>query len=226
MRTALFLLFIILISCSHAPSYTNTQNSYVDNVKRERLRQVIVIDAGHGGDDFGTHTLTKPRHEEKNLTLVTAHMVNSYLKRLGYQTIMTRHDDIFIPLKNRANIANFYNANLFVSVHYNSAPNKKAHGIEVFYYNDKNNNKRKEESKKLAGFVLDNVIDLTKAKNRGVKQENFAVIRETKMPAVLIESGFLSNEEESAKIRDPAYVKRIAQGVAKGVHDYLKANQK
>lgn len=190
----------------------------IQNIKKT----LIVIDAGHGGDDLGTRSVSKPKYHEKSLNLTTAIVLSDFLQNMGYQTVMTRSQDEFIPLQKRADFANDKNADLFVSVHYNSAPAKQAEGVEVFYYKSDENKSRTSESRKLAASILAQVTKLTEAKSRGVKHGNFAVIRETKMPAVLIEGGFLTNEGEMEKIRNPAYVKSVAWGIAQGVHAYLK----
>lgn len=182
---------------------------------------LIVIDPGHGGDDFGTRSDSKPKYHEKSLNLTTALLLNDYLKKMGYQTLMTRTKDEFISLQKRAEIANDRQADLFVSIHYNSAPAKQADGIEVFYYKSSENKARTSSSKQLAIQVLNQLIKVTEAKSRGVKHENFAVIRETKMPAILIEGGFLTNEDEMEKIKSPSYVKTIAWGIATGIQSYL-----
>lgn len=186
---------------------------------------LIIIDPGHGGKDEGTKSLDTPVHLEKNLTLTTAQILNTYLQGFGYKTIMTRRDDLFIPLKERADFANQKNAKLFVSVHYNAAENSKAHGIEVYYYQTADNKERSEKSKALASTVLEHVINNTKAKSRGVKHGNFAVIRETKMPAILVEGGFMTNPEEMQKIKDAAYIKKLAWAIASGIKQYLQVNK-
>lgn len=182
---------------------------------------LIVVDAGHGGDDFGTRSASKPKYHEKSLNLTTALILSDFLQKMGYRILMTRSKDEFITLQKRAEFANDRQADLFVSVHYNSAPSKKAEGIEVFYYKSDEDKSRSSESRKLAASVLAQLTQLTKAKSRGVKHGNFAVIRETKMPAVLVEAGFLTNEDEMEKIKDPAYVKSVAWGIAQGIQAYL-----
>lgn len=186
---------------------------------------LIVVDAGHGGHDLGTNSNKTPIYEEKTLTLQTAKLVNENLKLLGYRTKMVRTDDTFIELKKRAEIANRCGARLFVSVHYNSAPKPASHGIEVFYYKAKGECPRASKSRKLADSVLAETIRLTEAKNRGVKHGNFAVIRETEIPAVLIEAGFLTNADERKKIMGKAYQKKIAWGIARGIDEYIKGSK-
>jgi N-acetylmuramoyl-L-alanine amidase len=191
----------------------------------KRAPYLIVIDPGHGGEDRGTTSLVKPRYQEKQLTLTTAKLLQYYLKHLGYETKLTRSDDTFIPVLERASMANEAKPALFVSVHYNSAPSSEAHGIEIFYHRSENNSERSKASKTLATTILSQVVNTTQAKSRGVKTGNFAVIRETKMPAVLIEGGFLTNPEEMERIKNPQYIKQIAWGIAQGVDRYLTRTQ-
>ncbi len=185
---------------------------------------VVVIDAGHGGKDLGANSKF-PHYEEKALALDTAFIVEHYLQKLGYRTVLTRTDDVFIPLKKRSSIANDLNADIFVSVHYNSAPSKQANGIEVFYYNSEKNRPRARKSKELADRVLDRVIGRTNAKSRGVKHGNLSVVRETNMPAVLVEGGFLTNEGERSMILTHSYMEQLAFGIASGVNDYFQSVQ-
>lgn len=206
---------------SCVPLWTNAKISppYRQGVNNAIL---IIIDPGHGGEDYGTHSLGKPVYHEKYLTLSTAKLLNSYLQNLGYRTLMTRETDIFIPLEKRAEMANNQSPTLFVSVHYNSAPNRDAQGIEVFYYRNDTNSIRVKKSKVLAEKVLSCLIKNTKAKDRGIKNGNFCVIRETAMPAILIEAGFLTNQEELEKIKTSQYIKSLAWGIAQGIDQYLK----
>lgn len=185
---------------------------------------LIVIDAGHGGKDLGTSSKS-PFYEEKKLTLQTSFLLDSYLKKLGYRTAMTRNEDIFVSLEKRAAIANDLNPRIFVSVHYNSAENKQADGIEVFYYESPKNKDRSEKSKALATSVLGEIIGATKSKSRGVKHGNLHVIRETNMPAILIEAGFLTNAKEREKIMDPQYMDTLAKAVAKGIDKHARMNR-
>lgn len=182
---------------------------------------LIIIDPGHGGDDYGTHSLGTPKYHEKYLNMSTAQLVKRFLQQQGYQVIMTRTDDTFVSLDDRAAFANKLNPRLFVSIHYNSAPSRDAEGIEVFYYRLSEDKSRVTKSKELARTILSRTTQNTQANSRGVKHGNYAVIRETTMPAVLIEGGFLTNEAEMNKIKTPAYMKQIALGIAQGIQDYL-----
>lgn len=185
----------------------------------------IVLDPGHGGHDIGTQSISKPRYQEKSLNLVTAKFVRDFLQQLGYQVLMTREEDKFVSLDKRAKIANERNPTLFVSIHYNSAPSAEAQGIEVFFYQSKDNKERSLKSKRLAQAVLKNILAETEAKSRGVKQGNFLVIRQTTMPAILVEGGFVTNEAELQNLKDPTYLKRLAWGIVRGIEEYLSRSQ-
>lgn len=182
----------------------------------------IMIDAGHGGHDVGTQSISKPRYQEKSLNLVTAKFLKGYLQQLGYNVCMTREEDVFVSLEKRAQLANEKKPTLFVSIHYNSAPSAEAQGVEVFFYQSKENKERVIKSKRLAQAILKRVLEETHAKSRGIKHGNYAVIRETTMPAVLIEGGFVTNEAELQKLKDPNYLKSLAWGIAQGIEDYLQ----
>lgn len=191
-------------------------------IKKGDKRTLIVIDPGHGGEDFGTNSRVPPKYQEKYLNLATSRMLNNYLKQMGYDTLMTRDSDIFVTLDKRALMANTQKPRLFVSVHYNSAPNKEAEGVEIFYFRSEEDKARSKESKQLAQNVLDGVIKNTGAKSRGVKHGNLSVIRQTTMPAILVEGGFLTNEKEMEKIKDATYLKKVAWGIAQGIHAYIE----
>lgn len=180
----------------------------------------IVIDAGHGGLDLGTRCHS-PYCEEKRVALITAQLARRYLDKLGYKVILTRNTDAFIPLKKRVQATNCSRAELFVSIHYNASPNKGAHGIEIFY-SDAKKDARSQESRRLAGTILKDVLQRTKARDRGVKRGNFYVIRESKIPAVLLEGGFITNQDERFKLKDQKYLDKIARGIAEGIDEYFR----
>jgi N-acetylmuramoyl-L-alanine amidase len=194
--------------------------------KPQQLGPVIMIDPGHGGpNDTGAKGRLAPDYMEKNLTLATAMFLKDYLNQMGFKTLMVRQEDIFINRYVRARLANEKQPKLYVSIHYNFAPHHSAHGIEVFYYQNDADKERSNRSKRLGEAVLKRVITKTGAKSRGVKNGNYAVIRETNMPAVIVEGGFMTNEQEMNKLKDPAYLKKIALGIAEGVHDYLSRDK-
>jgi N-acetylmuramoyl-L-alanine amidase len=179
---------------------------------------LIILDAGHGGTDEGTKVNAL---KEKKLTLLTALLAKKHLEELGYRVMLTRGRDIFLSLQRRVYIANKTKAALFVSLHYNSAPSPNAQGMEVFYYESKEP-WRARSSKHLARCLLRSLLDETQATSRGVKAGNFHVIRETDMPSVIVEAGFLSNSQERQKLKTRTYLERIALGVAQGIDAYMK----
>lgn len=185
----------------------------------------IILDPGHGGDDQGAKSLVAPIYSEKNFNLVTARFIQQQLAQKGRTPLLTREKDLFISLTDRAAIPKLANQDIFVSVHFNAAASEQAEGIEVFYYRDENHLARTQASKALAESVLKYIIKETHAKSRGVKHGNYYVIRETDVPAILIEGGFLTHPEELAKIKDPDYLKKIAWGVTQGVDYYLKTRK-
>ncbi len=181
-------------------------------------KQLIVIDAGHGGEDIGAQVKNL---KEKTLALQTATLVKKHLHDKGYRVILTRSRDVFLPLKKRTNIANETKSKLFVSIHFNAYKSPQPHGIEIFYYN-RGSKWRQVASKKLADAVLLGMVKALGAKNRGVKYGNFHVIRETYMPAILIEGGFITNPKEHSNLSNQGYVERMAKSIATGIESYLK----
>src|SRR5690625_3617205 len=120
-----------------------------------RKSETIVIDAGHGGKDCGSAS-QRDSYKEKELTLETALMVRTCVNQLGYKTVMTSNQDTYVPLSERAEMANSLEAHLFVSIHYNYSSNSKAKGIEVYYFKEDkaNPSSRIVESKVLGKSVL------------------------------------------------------------------------
>jgi N-acetylmuramoyl-L-alanine amidase len=182
----------------------------------------IIIDPGHGGTDRGARA-NSPFCEEKRVCLQTARLVKKYLDQLGYRVIMTRITDVYVPLPRRVEIAEQANASLFVSIHYNAVRNPVPEGIEIFYCDSKEKKQRTTASKKLADSILSRLIRRTSAVSRGVKKGNLFVIRETSMPAVLVEGGFISNLKERTNLKDYEYIDKIARGIADGVDYYYRS---
>ncbi len=228
MRAIVLLLLVLVVSgCSYrgiSPEISRLSEEKQTRFTRHHKPEVIVVDAGHGGKDGGTGS-ARYDFEEKELTLETALLIRNCLHQLGYKTVMTRTHDIYVPLSKRAEIANTVGGDLFVSIHYNHAASKEAKGVEVFYYKEGKSSpsQRVAESKNLAGSILKRVIANTGAESRGLKEANFAVLRETEIPAILIEAGFLSNPIERERVRDPKYQHSIAWGIARGIDQYCEA---
>ncbi len=172
----------------------------------------IVIDAGHGGHDIGANDSLV---YEKHINLDVSRRLQRTLREAGYQVVMTRDRDVFIPLSTRAEIANRYRNALFVSVHFNSSWKTKVMGIETFYQGS--------TSKTFASYVQNHLIRSIGATNRGVKTANFAVLRRTRHPAVLIEGGFISNDRERSAMMDPKYRQVVADSIARGVMEFARS---
>lgn len=185
----------------------------------------IVIDAGHGGTDQGAKA-KNPYCEEKRISLQTARLVKKYLDQLGYHVVMTRNTDAFVPLSRRVEIAKQSDAEIFVSIHFNSSRVPTAAGMEIFFYDSKETKRRTYASKRLADSILTRVLRRTSAHSRGVKKGNLYVIRETSMPAVLFEGGFISNPTERVNLKAPDYQEKIARGIADGIDFYFKKQKK
>lgn len=173
--------------------------------------QTVVIDPGHGGADLGA---ADSYVYEKHINLDVARRLERSLKEAGFKTIMTRTKDEFIALSERSSIANRARNAIFVSVHFNSSYRTAALGIETFF--------RSAESQKLAGAIQKELIKNTKATDRGVKTGNFAVLRNTKHPAVLVEGGFVSNKDERSAMCDPLYRQIVADSIARAVVQYCR----
>ena len=174
----------------------------------------IVVDAGHGDHDPGA---SNGKLLEKDINLDVALYLEKQLKSAGANVVMTRRDDSFLELRERSNIANNLNADAFISVHTNAA-SEAAHGIETYWY-DKYSS---AESKALAESIQKRLIEVTEANNRGVKNQSFSVIRESKMASVLVEVGFLTNNEEYKLLLTQEYREELAEGIYQGVVDYYK----
>lgn len=178
-------------------------------------RYLIVIDAGHGGTATGA---SYEEVEEKALNLAMARKLRDILGALGYNTIMTREWDSSVDLYERANIANRAGANLFVSVHCNAAEkNRDFQGLYVYHYPESSTGEA------LARRIQATACAFTGAVDRGVDSANFVVLRETHMPAVLVETGFMTCHEELSRLVNGAYQTRMALGIAQGVVQYLNA---
>ncbi len=183
---------------------------------------LIVLDPGHGGYNVGARG-KKPSCEEKKLALLTAKMTKRHLEDLGYRVVLTRSSDFFVPLERRVFIANHSRGELFVSIHFNSCPSKEVQGIEIYYTESQENKRRSLDSKKLAHAVLGKTVLRTNALSRGVRSANFYVTRETNIPAVLVEGGYITNLAERKQLRSRDHLEKIASGIAEGIHHYYRS---
>ena len=205
--------------------------------------RVIAIDPGHGGQDTGTQNKAL-KLNEKTFTLDVALRLRALLQKQGYKVVMTRTDDRFIPLPERAEIANKAGADLFISIHFNSVENSPAVlGTETYAMTPQNQRStstapsEKDPGARMAypgnrndpwnvilGYCIqDKVLGKLGSEDRGLKRARFAVLRFVNVPAVLVESGYLSNTAEARKICTAAYRDDIAEGIAAGIRAYSAA---
>lgn len=233
-----------------------------DAQKKDTYKHTVVLDAGHGGHDTGA---IGKNGKEKDVVLSIALKVGEYLKKNTPENrvIYTRDDDFFVPLDQRAAIANKNNADLFVSIHANSNKNSKPFGTETFAmglhksqgnlevaqkensvivmeqdYNTKYEgfdpssaesyiifslmqNVYLDKSLKLASMVQDEFREKAKRADRGVKQAGFLVLWHTKMPSILIETGFISNEDEEKYLMSETGQDYLASAIYRAIRNYL-----
>lgn len=173
-------------------------------------QRIIVLDPGHGGKDAGAIGVGGLREAEVNLLLT--HMVKARLEH-AYKILMTRVGDQTVALAARCNVANTENAALFVSIHCNAAANVLAHGTETYYLG--------AQAKPLAERIHAGLVGLG-FKDRGVKRNKYYVLRHTKMPAVLVEVGFITNLEDSAKLASVEFLNAVADVIATAIHEYMQ----
>ena len=217
-----------------------------------RLR-VITVDAGHGGHDPGASG--RLGLKEKTVTLDVARRLADLLRRDGFQVILTRSDDRFIPLYGRPAIANRAGADLFISIHANASRNRSADGFEAYYLSEATDDharaleaaenaalpkevgnghtvssnseailwdllytEHRVESSELASQICRGMSASSLISgSRGIKSARFAVLKGARMPAVLVEVGFITHPGEEAHLRAPDYRQRVAEGIRRGV---------
>ncbi len=183
---------------------------------RALLFAMIIIDPGHGGSDPGaTATQDSTTIKEKNLNLKVALLLAEELKRRGYSIKMTRETDVYVTLSERSEISNTSNADIFVSIHQNSFTSSSARGVEVYYYPGS------VFGKALAEKLSTSLSEATGLKNRGAKEANFYVLRNTKAIAVLVECGFMSNPDELRLLTNPDFQKKVANAAASAIDKFV-----
>ena len=180
----------------------------------------IFIDAGHGGTDPGA---LGNGVVEQAVNLNVARELARLLRQGGYEVMeyrTTRTENVLpnknADLRNRAAMANQWGADYFISIHTNSSLNPAANGFEAYVYRL---NSRSEE---LAQSIVDSVESRLGSKDNGVRQANFAVLRRTRMPATLLELGYLSNPTEALNLNSPAWQRAVAQAIYEGIFNFVK----
>jgi N-acetylmuramoyl-L-alanine amidase len=179
-------------------------------------RVVVVIDPGHGGPDPGAVGINGLR--ETDIVLPVGRQVAALLQQQGIQVVLTRQDERDLGLEPRVQIAERSNADLFVSIHANaiSLSRPDVNGIETYYYSS--------SGLPLAQTIHRSMVQGTGSIDRGVRQARFYVIRNTSMPAVLLELGFVTGREDAARLANPAYQSQMAEAIARGILQYVQQN--
>lgn len=191
-------------------------NLIVSLKKSPIIQKTIVIDAGHGGADLGACGRQGTR--EKEINLEVSMRLKDLLEGAGAAVIMARSEDEYIGLYERPFMANYWFADLFVSVHTNNQFDTSVRGLEVYHYPGR------YESRLLAEKVLHELSATTGFRELGVKLNDFVVIRETAMPSILVEMGYLSNFQEESVIQTPEFREKAALGIFQGIIDYYQGN--
>ncbi len=177
-------------------------------------RGVIVIDPGHGAHDPGTTSITGV--PEKTINYAVAARVAAILQRRGIDVTMTRSANEYIELESRAEIANRRNADLFVSIHADSAPSPSAQGFTIYIADAASLDSQR------AARDIARAMATTGLESRGVRRANFRVLVTTRGPAVLVEMGYLSNRQDAMRLQNDAFQDRMAAAIATGILDYLQ----
>ncbi len=203
----------------------NGQTGYVHKSYLKLLNQtakplqnrVIILDPGHGGKDPGT---VKGSVSEKSITLKVSTQVKQLLENAGAKVYMTRTGDTYPSLQDRVDFTQANYGEIFVSVHVNSAANTSAQGTETYYAISTGD--MYQEDIDLATFVNNQIVSNLNMKNRGVKQEQYYVIRNMVIPSILVELGFLTNTEDHNKMTNDQYVNLFAESIYNGILQYYK----
>ncbi|MDQ0208479.1 N-acetylmuramoyl-L-alanine amidase [Alkalicoccobacillus murimartini] len=173
--------------------------------------QTIVIDPGHGGSDPGA---VANGLQEKDVVLDVGQRAADKLSASGANVIMTRSTDEFIQLEERAAIANRANASIFISIHANAAAATSASGTESYHFPTSTN------GRSLATSIQTELINELGTRDRGVKDANFSVLRNTAMPATLLELGFITNSDEAERMKSSSFRESAANAIHDGVQSY------
>ncbi|NEP54089.1 MAG: N-acetylmuramoyl-L-alanine amidase, partial [Moorea sp. SIO3C2] len=174
---------------------------------------LIMIDPGHGGRDPGA--VGRNGLLEKEINLFISRRLQQTLERRGYRTALTRSSDREVDLQPRVAIAERANATVFVSIHANaiSLSRPEVNGLETYYYSS---------GRGLAQAIQSSILRRVNMRDRGVRQARFYVLRNTSMPAVLVETGFVTGREDAARFQSTAAREQIADAIAQGIIDYLR----
>ncbi len=209
MRSLIVLVLAGLLAMP-ADAFASRRKAAVPPEPKPAKFSTVVIDPGHGGRDHGG--IPGQRVKEKQMALDVALRLRKQLKRLGYETVVTRASDRDMSKDARVAVAAARPGAVFVSIHFNSAYRAGAKGFETYFHTAK--------SRGLAEHIHSHVVSTRPAVDRGVKRAGFFVLRHNPLRAVLVECGFLTNPGEAALARKASYRDRLARHIATGIHAY------
>jgi len=200
---------------------TRVRTLMIELINKNKYRDILVmLDPGHGGTDPGAISPNR-KMKESEIVLDVSKQVNQMLADAGFRTLMTRTTDVNVSLQERAIMANEAKADLYISIHANAATNTSVNGVENLYYPSELDPNDNRDNKKLAQVFQSEMTKYLGAFNRGiVARDKLYVIRETKMPAVLVEMGFLTNKEEEDKLATSEYRKMVAESIYQSILKY------
>ncbi|MDJ0701769.1 MAG: N-acetylmuramoyl-L-alanine amidase [Leptolyngbyaceae cyanobacterium MO_188.B28] len=182
--------------------------------RRSNARALVVIDPGHGGSDPGAVGINGM--QEKGIVLEISRQVALRLEQQGIQAVLTRRDDLDLDLDPRILIAEQVNADLLVSIHANAINLRRpdVNGLESYYTTD--------VGRQLAQVIHNTILQRLGVADRGIRESRFYILRHTTMPAVLIETGFLTGAQDARNLADPAWRSRMADAIAQGILQYVR----
>ena len=204
--------------------------------EKGRYSKTIFLDPGHGGRDSGAYYYGIA---EKDLNLQVSRKLRKRLEELGYTVLTSRDSDVDVDfVTERSRMVNKTNADFFISIHFNATGNDTTLnlGIQTYSYKEDagypsqinqywhNNPDRISESNRLAADLHSSLLTETGARDAGLLQATFAVLRETAKPAVLLELGYMDNSEENQRIRSDQYQDKLVEGIIKGIQKYYAGN--
>ena len=190
----------------------------LSNVKNK----IITIDPGHGGSDSGA--VGPNGYTEKEGAFAISQKVASILNQSGAKVVMTRDSDVDVygpnasarnELQARVDVGNRVNSDIFVSIHCNAFVNPAANGTQTFYYGSS------YQGQRLAQSIQEKMIEANGLRDRGISTCNFYVVKHSYMPAVLIETAFITNYDEEALLSDDEWQTTMAKAIAEGINEYF-----
>jgi len=190
------------------------------------FKDVIVVDAGHGGHDPGAIGINGSY--EKDVNLEIAKKLKRKLDSNGYKVILTRDNDEYVENNLRAKLANRKRARAFISIHANAVKNNNStNGVQVLYYPNRESTINDLNNNEFVSIIMNSIIDRTSAVDKGIiEREDLIVLNETKMPAIIVETGFLTNSKEEKLLLTDEYQKRIVNSISEGLERYFSLNLK